>query len=374
MKGPRPARIQRRLSAALVLTFLLAWPEPARPATVPPAGNPVQPGVVPDITWGIPRGDVDMSLTLMRRTGARWARLSVGWHTFEQNGAGRFDAGWLDVLDYAVTQSRAAGLDVLLSIAGVPYWASADPNKHSDRSGKHWNVFWHPAKPADFARFVGFVVNRYQSHGVHAYEIWTEPNHPYFWPSGPDAAGYVDLLRPAAAAVREHDPAGIVVLGALSKNDAPFLDKLYAAGAAPHFDVAAVNYLSDVDPRLCWFESGTKVKAKEAFCGLEAVHDVMAAHGEGGKTIWMPELGWSSATGDFGVGEEKQAQYLRFAFAELPKYPYVTVACWYSLRNTPWHHDDPDLWKAQFGLVRTDYSPKPALAAYGDVTAALSAG
>jgi hypothetical protein len=357
---------------AVLVTVLLAWSAPpAHPVTVPPAGQPVQPGVVPDITWGIPRNQVDRSLALMRRTGARWARLSVGWHTFEQNGKGQLDAGWLDVLDYVVTQTRAAGMDVLLSIAGAPYWASADPDKHSDASGQHWNVYWRPQNPKDFADFAGFIADRYQGQGVHAYEIWTEPNHPYFWPSGPDAARYVDLLRPAAAAVRGNDPQGIVLLGALSKNDAPYLDEVYAAGAAAHFDVVAVNYLSDVNPTLCWVEA-TNRKAKDAFCGLEAVHGVMVARGDSGKTIWMPELGWSSATGEFGVGEEKQAEYLRLAFGELPRYPYVTVACWYSLRNTPWHHDDPKLWKAQFGLVRTDYSPKPALAAYQEVAAGLA--
>jgi hypothetical protein len=42
----------------------------------------------------------------------------------------------------------------------------------------------------------------------------------------------------------------------------------------------------------------------------------------------------------------------------------VQVAFYYGLRNDWWSHDDPRSMEACFGLLRTDFSPKPAYAAF----------
>ena len=92
--------------------------------------------------------------------------------------------------DYAIERAHAAGLQVLMPIAdGVPYWASADPDKHVDAGGeRRWEVTYRPARASDYGDAVRFVVEHFSALGVHAYQIWNEPNHPRFWPSGPSAA------------------------------------------------------------------------------------------------------------------------------------------------------------------------------------------
>lgn len=95
----------------------------------------------------------------------------------------------------------------------------------------------------------------------------------------------------------------------------------------------------------------------------EAVRDVMVAHGDSAKPMWLTELGWSTYTGTYGVSEAKQAQYLTDSFTWLSSRPYVTNAFWYAFRNTYWLNDDPNSWEANVGLLRTDYTAKPALTA-----------
>jgi len=177
-------------------------------------------GVVADITWGTSKADVDRTVASMAGARVRWVRANVSWSGGEPDTKGVLNQGYLAQIDYAVNQARAAGIQVLMPIAdGVPYWASADPARYTDGSGRHWNKYWRPAGNANYADFVRAMVNRYKVLGVHAYELWNEPNIARFWPSGPSAADYANLLRAAYPAVKAADPTATVVMGGLSKSD-----------------------------------------------------------------------------------------------------------------------------------------------------------
>ncbi len=121
-------------------------------------------------------------------------------------------------------------------------------------------------------------------------------------------------------------------------------------------------YTGAVAPTSCWNDSNG-CKAVDAFCGIEAVRDVMVAHGDSAKPMWLTEVGWSTYTGTYGVSEEKQAQYLTDSFTWLSSRPYVTNAFWYAFRNTYWLEDDLSSGEANVGVLRTDYTSKPALTA-----------
>ncbi len=121
-----------------------------------------------------------------------------------------------------------------------------------------------------------------------------------------------------------------------------------------------------VDPTWCWDQAGTARNAKDAFCGIEEVRASMVAAGDASKGIWLTEFGWSTNTTEYGVSEAAQARYLVEAFEELERYAYVKAAFWYSFRNVWWLGDDTASWEASTGLLRTDFSPKPALAALRD--------
>jgi hypothetical protein len=363
---------QRRVCAGRRLLAILATAI-AVAATAAPA-RAAQVGTVSDLTWGIPRADVDRTVAAMRAAGIRWVRLNASWAAVEPNRKGALDAKALADLDYAVHAASGAGMRVLMPIAdGVPYWASADPRKSDAGGQRSWNRHWRPTSFADYGDVVRAIVRRYSAQGVHDFEIWNEPNHPRFWPSGPSPAQYVELLRAGSQAVRAEDPEGRVVLGGLAGNDYAWLERLYTAGARGLFDVAAVHpYTGSVDPTWCWDQAGTTRLANDAFCAIEEVHRTMAAAGDAAVPIWLTEFGWSTNHGDYGVTEPEQAQYLEAALRKLESYPYVHVAFWYSFRNVSWLRDAPADWEANLGLLRTDFAAKPALAALKRYTGAAA--
>jgi endo-1,4-beta-mannosidase len=340
-----------------------------------PAAKSLRIGAVADLTWGRSRTDTDRTIKAMGDAGVQWARLNVSWSGVEPTAKGQLNTGWLADIDYAVKAARRAGIQVLMPFAdGVPYWASADPAKYRDASGYHWNKYWRPVNANDYAAFVSAMVNRYKVMGVRTYEIWNEPNTSSFWPSGPTAAQYVSLLRAASPAVKAADPRAMVVLGGLAKNDYSYLEAVYNAGGRSYFDVVAVHpYTGAVDPTICWAEAGSTRLAQNAFCGIEEVRRTMVANGDSRKSIWLTELGWSTAKTTYGVTETVQADYLTKALTKLTTYPYVGAAFWYNFRNIWWSPDDPASLDANYGLLRTNFSKKPAYAAFKAASARAAA-
>jgi hypothetical protein len=327
---------------------------------------PQDKGTVADLTWGVSRAAVDREVALLKDTDTAWVRLNLNWADLEPE-EGRLDQDQLADVDYAVGKVRAAGIKVLAPIAdGVPWWASADPNKFDN--GGRYNKFWKPRDFGDYASFARRMVARYAPKGVHAYEVWNEPNYRHFWPSGPSASDYTSMLRAAYPAIKDADPGATVVMGGLSGNDYRFLRALYNAGARPFFDAASVHPYSNVDPSVCWNDPNTGTRSDDAFCGIESVRDIMVAKGDAASPLWLTEFGWSTAANAAnGVTEAEQADWLRKAFNRLDNYGWVGPAFWYNLRNNYWSQNDPDDIEANYGLVRVDFSQKPSYAAFKNV-------
>jgi hypothetical protein len=224
---------------------------------------------------------------------------------------------------------------------------------------------YRPSSFADYASFAKRIVTRYKAKGVHAYEVWNEPNFSRFWPSGPSAADYTNMLKAAYPAIKGADPSATVVMGGLSRNDYGFLSSMYAAGAKAYFDAGAVHpYTNKVDPTQCWNDSNGK-KSIDAFCGIETVRDVMVSNGDSAKNLWLTEFGWATASNaSNGVTEATQADYLTKSFNKLDSYPYVTNAFWYGFRNNYWSNNDQSDVEANYGLTKVDFSVKASYAAF----------
>lgn len=327
-------------------------------------------GVVPDITWGVSRSEVDRTVADMREAGVAWIRANVSWKSLEPNAKGEFSDGYLREIDYAIDQAQAAGIKVIMPLSdSVPYWASADPDKRLTSQGPVWNPRYRPTSMADYADALSYLVSHFAPRGVHVYEVWNEPNHPYFWPSGPNAAEYVSMLRPAYQAATAADPSSTVLLGGLERNDKAFLQKVYDAGGGPYFDAVADHLYPDAGPRDCWNGSDGE-PSRDALCGIEGIRRVMVANGDAEKDVWVTEFGWSTCQNadpdcwGKGVSEARQAEYLKGGFNELDSYPWVKAALWYDMRNTYFRNEDPGDWNGNLGLLRIDHTRKPAFWAF----------
>jgi hypothetical protein len=311
-------------------------------------------------------------------TGAKQVRIFALWKDFEPHARGEYPsnevnlANTIKVYDDAIRLLNAAGVKPLFVVTEAPAWAngSADVN----------------VPPTDVNDFADFL-KRFAAHNkavgpVAGYEVWNEPDENVFWHPGPDATKYTAMLRAAYTAIKAGDPAATVVAGPMTGNDYAWLENLYTAGAAGSFDVVAVHTDTsclDRGPDEFYREDGRL--ARFTFLGYRTVHETMDAHGDGGKPIWMSELGWSSTNGGpasctrgmwtgqkpSGVSEGNQAAFLAKAYSCLANDPYVTQADWFTLRDTTGESVDE---LNHYGLLRTDGTGKPALNAFKAVAQA----
>jgi len=295
--------------------------------------------------------------------GAGWVRSFVRWDQIEPAGPGRWDAGQIGALDELVGSAQTRNVKVLVVVLGAPSWANGSPD-----------AFVPPRDPADFGRFVGAMSARY--HGrIAAWEIWNEPDDPQFWHGDVNAAAYAPLVRSAHRAIKDADPATLVLAAASTGNDYPFLEGLYAAGAGDDFDGVASHTDTAclvTSPDIYYREHGRV--GRFSFLGFRETHAVLEAHGHGERPIFLSEIGWSAsrlrcARGasagkkSAGVSEAQQAAYLKLAYRCLSSYPYVRAALWFSSRDVT--AEDTEL--GRYGLLRWDGTRRPAWEALSSI-------
>jgi hypothetical protein len=233
------------------------------------------------------------------------------------------------------------------------------------------------------------VVSRYKGR-VRYYQIWNEPNIYPEWgiyPISPE--DYVELLKVGAEAARAANPEAVILAGALAAtinlqpNDPPpanslsdllFLQRMYDAGAAPYFDMMAVQgyglWSGPTDRRM---QPRVLNISHHLF-----LRDLMVANGDAAKPIWISEMNWNAAPEGveprYGrVTLEQQARYLPIAYERvLNEWPWIGVAAtWYLKRAT-------DLWEqngqpeAYFRLLAPDFTPQPVYMAMQEYTRSLA--
>jgi hypothetical protein len=295
-------------------------------------------------------------------SGARWVRLDADWKSIEPN-AGRWNWSYTDRV---VAAARNRGLNVLLVPTYTPPWAR--------RGVCATSMYCPPANTAWYANFVFQAVSRYAPFGVHHYEIWNEPNLDAWWASGPNAADYVNLLRPAYLKAHQADPFVTVISGGLAphgdlganpyeiRSPVNFITAMYRAGARGFFDAFANHPYPPLpnDPfsgRATW----------NALMQTEWEHSIMEANGDGHKQIWGTEYGSPTGSTDpKAVNTNQQAQYLVEGLRWWVMHPYTGPLFVQTVRDG-WPGFPGD-WHSYMGLLNRDFRPKPA---YGLLTALL---
>jgi Big-like domain-containing protein len=328
----------RRLSALVNLLAALA---------VAPAAHAAAPGV--NIGRVPTAGDLDDAAAL----GARYIRVFVS-QPFGNSPSMRA------LYRAATAGARARGM-------GVVYVLTGDANGGN-----------RPVAPAEFARFAGgFAREIAKAGGAAAYEVWNEEDDPGFWAGAPDAAAYTRLLRKTYPAVKAADRHAKVLMGPLTGNDYPFLEQVYAHGGRGSFDGVGVHTDTAclVNPPSVFYREGSRnVVARFTFLGFRTVHDVMAAHGDGRKPVWMTELGWTTTTSvcargrwaglkPSGVSEAAQAANLREAYHCLAGYKWMKAGLWFTLRDETRFNDELN----HYGLERVNGARKPSWNAFHSV-------
>jgi arabinogalactan endo-1,4-beta-galactosidase len=121
------------------------------------------------------------------------------------------------------------------------------------------------------------------------WQIWNEPDLPYFWSTKNFARSYVALLRVAHRAVKLADPKASVVLASLTGDSWRGLATIYAVpGARSLFDVVGENTYAPTPARV--------------ISVLRHVRQVMNNNHDVGKPLIDTEVGWPSAKGKTSLG------------------------------------------------------------------------
>jgi hypothetical protein len=305
---------------------------------------------------------MNRDLDAMAAAGARWLRVDVYWSSVQGAGPDSYDWSGPDRL---IKAASARGIKVLAFIGFAPPWArpAGSDQYHAPDAGK-------------YATFAAKTAAHYAPMGVHAYEVWNEPNIG-FWQPKPDPVAYTNLLKAAYPAIKSQDPASTVLIGGLSPADSSegkippvdFLKAIYANGGKGYFDAVGHH-------PYCWPATPGDQETWSAWYqmnqGAESLRSVMVANGDGDKKIWGTEFGapTNGPSGSF-VSEAEQAKAISTGYAKWQTYDWAGPLFAYQARDRGTATDTRENF---FGLLRRDFSEKPAYAAYKAAAAAVAAG
>jgi hypothetical protein len=369
----RGSTIRRVAVAFVTLALALTGAEegslrPAIAATSAPAdffGLYSEDSLGPSPSWR------DVILRTQLDAGAGLVRLPFDWSVIEPT-----QNQWhIDKVDGFMIAAARANMHVLPTLVHTPHWASSAPAVRKKRG------YYPPTRLSDMQHFAQEMVARYGPNGVfwrahpelapqpiRSWQVWNEPNIPFFWPPGPNAAAYTRMLVAVSDAIHLADPGAQVVSAGLttSRMGPPlptFLEDMYRAGAKGHFDVLGVHPYAE--------------NAASTLQFLRDARVIMNSHADD-SPMWATEFGWAS-DGDpssHTTDEAGQAANVEAALRQM-----IDERTSLKLRGVVYYNwDDRDpaapdgsSWTSHAGLLRFDASRKPAYYAYRRVALDLTA-
>lgn len=366
---PRSGRLRRALSAfacAIAVSLAFASSAAALPANF--WGVSPQLAFAPDQLERLKRGGVDS------------VRMHITWSQPAPGAANDWSSS--DAIIGAIARAR---METLPFLFGAPPWAvpaASVPGTGGKAKAPKFLPVRNARQRSGWQQFIREAVARYGPRGsfwaenpdiprrpVRHWQIWNEPNFKYFV-ARPNPAEYGRLVKLSYAAARSVDSGARIVLGGLfaypgearikrgpkQAFTAPdFLDRMYRStpGIKSRFHGYALHPYTSTFKRLPLYVNETR--------------RALIRHRDGGKGLWVTELGWSSQKpsrgNSFAKGPGGQAAQLKGAFkllrANQRKWRAQRVY-WFSVDDLPGSCNFCD----GSGLFGDGFLPKPSWHAY----------
>ena len=292
------------------------------------------------------------------------------------------DSGFLFGLEQTVADAHRLGLEVIVTMDGVPQWASNPGfwNYPPPGYGSGYQSFYPMAAGAlaDYEAFARHLSSTLSGE-VLGYEAYSEPNlwaHIYPQRTGDDpwfsVHLYLTYLKAFSAGVREGDSGAKVIAGATAPTGTnnvywtspqSFARVLAKGGAAKYFDVYSHHpYVPggpyDMDP-------GLRPQHPDHTVSLSNIGTLLKIFPR--KPFYLTEYAFSTEPSlSFGppVTEVQQAAYLTEAFALAARHAQIRMLVWYLLQDSSptGEPTSPNGW--YLGLRRVNGAAKPAWYAY----------
>ena len=299
-------------------------------AAAPPQSKAVSFAILEDYDKGDDLEAVARDFQLARELGISELRCSFGWDDYEPS-RGEYDFAWLKAF---CRLALSHGIDLRPYIAYTPAWAGAPGTDDQE-----WNN-----PPADLNAWGAFVrrmvseLNEFPN--ILSYEFYNEENDRFWWDG--TLPQYREMLRTAAAAVREAGSAVPVLMGGLVTPDADWFAALVDPREGVDFEVVAFHAYPET-----WSPPGVTVETY-----LEGGYRRRFVPLACGRPIWINEMGFATSP---GRTEEQQANWFARAVSTFLLDPSVTHLGLYELRDSP--AERPVLGENEnyhLGLIRTD--------------------
>ena len=325
---------------------------PARQYPLPHLRSPEY-GLQVFLWWHVDNKTGARDADLVRDVGFGWLKQELVWKEMLHSRGDQYD--WYRP-DGIVQLAEERGLKLLARLGAPPQWAleAAPPGQ--------------PVDPTDFANYCGAIAERYAGR-IAAYEVWNEPNLAQEWNNQPpDPAAYLQLLQPCYRAIKTADPNAIVISAGLAPTDQPdltiampdlqFYEGLYAAGAAPYFDMLgahAPGYMNPPERSPDDAEADPVLQSRVwVFRHVEDVRALMVAQGDGDKQIAVTEMGWTSDHRPdspytwHAVTEEQKAEYLvrAYQYAQAHWSPWIGLMSAIYIVDPDWTEANEQYWWA----------------------------
>lgn len=293
------------------------------------------------------RESLEKAAGLMKEAGISIVRFDFLWEDIEPK-PGNFNFEKYDLIVDVLSENNIKILGIFDYCAS---WAAEDGQ---------WNCV-----PRDNALFVNYavrVIGRYKDK-VKYWEVWNEPDSTTYWSRQDGLKSYCALLKDVYSAAKLVDPDCRILNGGLALGPAS-VNRLYDNGAKNYFDILNIHI----------FENPLypgRDKAVSAYPKL--ARKIMERNNDANKEIWITEIGCPGVKkgidiADWWLGknpdEKQQAEWVKKVYTELLNQNLVSKIFWAFLRDCNNH------WGTgvdYFGLVRWDFSPKPAFYSYKEI-------
>lgn len=308
----------------------------------------------------------DQRVEQLAGLGAKWGFLVPDWDRIETE-KGKYDFNAPNHrLDEAVRGMARRKIRPILQIYGGNrlYMPTAmDPNNR--RLADAARLLDDPETRRAWHRFLEALVRRYQA-DVKAWEIWNEPNGPWFWHGPATVEQYGRMVEKAAAIIKGIDPQATILAGSTAMIPLDYFRAFLESEGARSFDFCTVHPYGALP--------------EQADGAVRELQQLLASRGKS-PVLWQSECGFPSSgdTGGWGFGgpwnETKHAKWvLRRLLADAALDMQVSI---YFVLN-----DYPSLLEAgpdrgKMGINRKglhfagSWEPKPAAHAFRNLASLI---
>ncbi|HEX3563084.1 MAG TPA: hypothetical protein VHU24_09635 [Solirubrobacterales bacterium] len=351
------AGVKRRLVAAVAVATISACAALGGTAKAAPPR---------DFFGVVPSGyDSSAQMQRMAANGVGAVRVLINWSRVEPHQGVR---DW-SYYDSYVGALAAAGLQAQPLLLGEPTWTPHFPRPpiYSSLARRSWQSFL-----TDLAGRYGRNGLFWRQHASLPYlpmvdwEVWNEPNLKGYWGGRPNPRQYVRLLRLTGTGLRRSDPQARIGIGGIfpppqrryGVSLETFMQGVYRVhGARRAFDAVSIHPFA--------------ARPKGVLAACRQLRRIMNQHHDRGTPMWITELGWSTGgvhwrRSPFRASEATQAKFLSRTYRRL-----IASRRRLRLERVVWHtwqDAQPGTpWTLHMGLIHSDESAKPSLAAYAQL-------